>query len=82
MSTVLKHADTAMYQGKSGALGSVVMYTPAMSVRLREWLDLEGRLRRAVHDDLLHLHYQPKFRLGDNRLVGVHFKSFVYSPPS
>jgi diguanylate cyclase len=38
---------------------------------LRNWLDLEGRLRRAVQDDLLHLHYQPKFRLSDNRLVGV-----------
>jgi diguanylate cyclase (GGDEF)-like protein len=71
VATVLKHADTAMYQGKAGALGSVVMYAPAMSVRLREWLDLEGRLRRAVHDDLLYIHYQPKFRLGDNRLVGV-----------
>ena len=71
LTTVLKHADTAMYQAKSGALGSVVMYTAAMSTRLRDWLDLEGRLRRAVQDDLLHLHYQPKFRLRDDRLVGV-----------
>jgi diguanylate cyclase len=54
VATVLKHADTAMYQGKSGALGSVVSYTAAMSVRLREWLDLEGRLRRAVHEDHLY----------------------------
>jgi diguanylate cyclase (GGDEF)-like protein len=71
VSTVLKHADTAMYQGKAGSLGSVVMYTPAMSVRLREWLDLEGRLRRAVQEDQLFVRYQPKFRLSDNRLVGV-----------
>jgi EAL domain-containing protein (putative c-di-GMP-specific phosphodiesterase class I) len=47
------------------------MYTAAMSARLRDWLDLEGRLRRAVQEDLLHLHYQPKFRLSDDRLVGV-----------
>jgi diguanylate cyclase len=71
LTTVLKHADTAMYQAKSGVQGSVVMYTAAMSTRLRDWLDLEGRLRRAVQDDLLHLHYQPKFRLSDDRLVGV-----------
>jgi diguanylate cyclase len=71
LATVLKHADTAMYQAKTGAIGSVVMYTAAMSTRLRDWLELEGRLRRAVQDDLLHLHYQPKFRLSDNRLVGV-----------
>jgi diguanylate cyclase len=71
VTTVLKHADTAMYQGKSGVFGSVVMYSAAMSIRFREWLELEGRLRRAVHENLLYLHYQPKFRLADNRLVGV-----------
>ncbi|TLY79146.1 MAG: diguanylate cyclase, partial [Gammaproteobacteria bacterium] len=32
--TVLKHADTAMYQAKSGAAESVAVYTPAMSSRL------------------------------------------------
>ena len=71
VATVLKHADTAMYQAKAGASGSIVMYTAAMSARLRDWLDLEGRLRRAVQEDKLELYYQPKFRLRDNRLVGV-----------
>ena len=46
--TLIKNADTAMYQAKSGASGSIVTYTGAMSARLRDWLDLEGRLRRAV----------------------------------
>jgi diguanylate cyclase (GGDEF)-like protein len=71
VTTVLKHADTAMYQAKTGANGSTLMYTAAMSSRLRNWLNLEGRLRRAVRDDLLTLHYQPKFRLSDTRPVGV-----------
>jgi diguanylate cyclase (GGDEF)-like protein len=71
VATVIKHADTAMYQAKTTPSGSVVAYQPAMSTRLRDWLELEGRLRRAVHDDLLTLHYQPKFRLADNRLMGV-----------
>jgi diguanylate cyclase len=71
VATVLKHADTAMYQAKAGASGSIVMYTAAMSAKLKNWLDLEGRLRRAVLDDHLRLHYQPKFRLDGNRLVGV-----------
>ena len=68
--TVFKHADTAMYQSKANS-GTVAAYTPAMSARMRDWLELEGRLRRAVRNDLLHLVYQPKFRLRDNRLVGV-----------
>jgi diguanylate cyclase len=71
VTTVLKHADTAMYQAKSGAAGAVAIYSPAMSSRLRDWLDLEGRLRRAVQTDLLQLQFQPKFRLRDNRVVGV-----------
>jgi len=71
VTTVLKHADTAMYQAKNGASGSVAVYCPAMSSRLRDWLELEGRLRRAVQTDLLQLQYQPKFRLSDNRIVGV-----------
>ena len=71
VATVLKHADTARNQAKAEAPGSIVRYTPAMSARLRDWLDLEGRLRRALQEDQLHLHYQPKFRLADNRLIGV-----------
>jgi diguanylate cyclase (GGDEF)-like protein len=71
VATVLKHADTAMYQAKAGATASVAIYTAAMSSRLRDWLDLEARLRRAVQDDLLQLVFQPKFRLRDNQIVGV-----------
>jgi len=71
VATVFKHADTAMYQAKSGATANVAVYAPAMSSRLRDWLELEARLRRAVHNDLLTLVFQPKFRLTDNRLVGV-----------
>jgi diguanylate cyclase len=69
--TVLKHADTAMYQVKSGAVTAVASYAPAMSSRLRDWLDLEARLRRALQEDALNLLYQPKFRLSDNGLCGV-----------
>ncbi|HEX4151670.1 MAG TPA: EAL domain-containing protein [Steroidobacteraceae bacterium] len=71
VTTVLKHADTARNQAKLENSGAITRYTPAMSARLRDWLDLEGRLRRALHEGQLQLHYQPKFRLRDNRLVGV-----------
>ncbi|HEX4647671.1 MAG TPA: EAL domain-containing protein [Steroidobacteraceae bacterium] len=71
VATVLRHADTAMYQAKSGATESVAVYTPAMSSRLSNWLDLEARLRRAVAEDRLSVVYQPKFRLQDNQLMGV-----------
>ena len=69
--TVLKHADIAMYQAKSGGTGPIATYAPAMSTRLQHWLELEAKLRRAVDNDLLTLAFQPKFSLEDNRLVGV-----------
>jgi diguanylate cyclase (GGDEF)-like protein len=71
VATVFKHADTAMYHAKAANSGAVASYTPAMSARMRDWLELEGRLRRAVHNDLLSLVFQPKFRIRDNQLVGV-----------
>ena len=71
VATVLKHADIAMYQAKTGAAASVAVYTAPMSNRLRDWLDLEARLRRAVEEDHLNLRFQPKFRLKDNGLAGV-----------
>jgi diguanylate cyclase (GGDEF)-like protein len=69
--TLLKHADTAMYQSKSGATGPIAVYAPAMNNRLKQWRELEAKLRRAVDGDLLTLMFQPKFSLEDNRLVGV-----------
>ena len=71
VATVLKHADTAMYQAKTGNAAPIAVYAPAMSSRLRDWLELEARLRRAVQEDRVHLRFQPKFSLVDQRLSGV-----------
>ena len=71
VTTVLKQADTAMYQAKSSGAQAIAVYTPAMTSRLRNWLDLEARLRHALQDERLVLQYQPKFRLRDGRLAGV-----------
>jgi diguanylate cyclase len=71
LATVLKHADTAMYQAKTAGASPIAVYVPAMSSRLRDWLELETRLRRAVQEERINLVFQPKFRLKDQRLSGV-----------
>lgn len=71
VAAVLKHADTAMYQAKTGNAAPIAVYAPAMSSRLRDWLALEARLRRAVQENRVHLLFQPKFRIKDQRLSGV-----------
>ena len=71
VATVLKHADTAMYQAKTASASPIAVYVPAMSSRLRDWLELETRLRRAVQEERINLVFQPKFHLKDQRLSGV-----------
>jgi len=71
VATVLKHADTAMYQAKTASATPIAVYVPAMSSRLRDWLELETRLRRAVQEERITLLFQPKFHLEDQRLSGV-----------
>lgn len=71
VATVLKHADTAMYQAKTASATPIAVYVPAMSSRLRDWLELETRLRRAVQEERINLLFQPKFHLKDQRLSGV-----------
>jgi diguanylate cyclase (GGDEF)-like protein len=69
--SLLKHADTAMYQAKQSGGPPVLAYAPAMSARLRDSLELESNLRRALRDNRLSLRFQPKFRLTDQALVGA-----------
>jgi diguanylate cyclase (GGDEF)-like protein len=71
VATVLKHADTAMYQAKTASATPIAVYVPAMSSRLRDWLELETRLRRAVQEERISLLFQPKFRVKDQRVSGV-----------
>lgn len=69
--TVLKHADIAMYQSKANGADEVVVYSAVLSSRLRDWLALEARLRRAVRDEMLTLEFQPQLCLETGRLVGA-----------
>jgi diguanylate cyclase (GGDEF)-like protein len=77
---LLKNAETAMHQAKSSGAMTTAVYAPAMSGRLREWLDLEARLRRAVREERITLHFQPKFRISDGRLDGVEALARWYDP--
>ena len=69
--TLLKHADTAMYEAKERGRNCYCFYTQAMSEKALERLTLESRLRRAVPNGELVLVYQPKFDLESHRIVGV-----------
>jgi diguanylate cyclase (GGDEF)-like protein/PAS domain S-box-containing protein len=69
-SSLLTHADIAMYRAKSTG-GGVQVYDPSLSPILRDQLQLETELRQAITSDGLALHYQPILDLARNEMVGV-----------
>jgi diguanylate cyclase (GGDEF)-like protein len=67
---LLQHADAAMYQGKHGPTG-VVVWEPAAPRPSTDALVMQRELRRALAEDELILHYQPKIELATGRVTGV-----------
>lgn len=57
--SMLREADTAMYQAKAEGKSSYAVFTPEMNDQALERLDLESDLRRLVYNEQLVLHYQP-----------------------
>jgi diguanylate cyclase (GGDEF)-like protein/PAS domain S-box-containing protein len=68
--TLLKHADAAMYDAKAGGRDACRFYKPGARDS-EERLALTGRLRQAIKDGGLALHYQPIVQLGSGRMVRV-----------
>src|ERR1700688_4266750 len=69
--TLIKNADTAMYQAKENGRQSYQFFKPAMNVRAVERQAIEGRLRRALERQEFALHYQPKINLSTGEVSGA-----------
>ncbi|MBR0565062.1 EAL domain-containing protein [Azoarcus sp. L1K30] len=69
--TLLKNADTAMYQAKAAGGNGYRFFTPEMNVRISERVDLENSLRRAILAQEFRLHYQPQVDGNTGRLIGL-----------
>ncbi|MCB1722273.1 MAG: EAL domain-containing protein [Chromatiaceae bacterium] len=70
VTTLIKHADSAMYQAKAFGRNNYQFYSPGLSSRTSEQVLLEASLHRAIKNEELLLHYQPQFdRAG--RLTGL-----------
>lgn len=67
---LLKNADTAMYQAKAAGGGTYRFFTPDMNARISERVTLENSLRQALHDNQIHVHYQPQVDMAEGRLIG------------
>lgn len=71
VNTLLKNADTAMYQAKSLGKNNYQHYSASMGVTATSSLNLETALHSALENNEYFLEYQPQLRLKDNQIIGA-----------
>src|SRR5271163_445298 len=69
--TLIKNADTAMYQAKENGRQSYQFFKSAMNVRAVERQSIEESLRRALERQEFTLYYQPKINLNTGQIAGA-----------
>jgi EAL domain-containing protein (putative c-di-GMP-specific phosphodiesterase class I) len=69
--TLIKNADTAMYQAKEETGQSCKFFRPEMNVRAVERQSIEEDLRRALELKEFTLNYQPKVNLSTGAVIGA-----------
>jgi len=69
--TLLRDADSAMYQAKQAGKDRVEVFSDATRARVLRRIELEQKLGEALEAGELEVHYQPQVDLVSGRLVGV-----------
>lgn len=69
--TLLRYADLAMYQAKHAGRGTYARYSNELDIKVHESMQLHTRLKDAISQDLLELHYQPQVGVDSGLIVGV-----------
>ena len=69
--TLIKNADTAMYQAKENGRQSYQFFKPSMNVKAVERQSIEENLRRALERQEFAVHYQPKVNLKTGEIAGA-----------
>lgn len=67
--TLLQHADAAMYQAKDQGRNDYMFYTATLNSEANRRLTLENHLHHALRRQELTLHYQPQFDVHHNQVI-------------
>lgn len=69
--TLLRYADLAMYQAKANGRGVFALYSSGMDKEVHENMQLHARLKEAMTQGALQLHYQPQVDVFSGTIVGA-----------
>lgn len=88
LETLLKHADTAMYNIKEAGKNGYLLYSENMAEADIARLNLETDLRKAIDSDELELYFQPQVNAVTGEIDGAevllrwHHRELGYIPPN
>ncbi len=68
---LIRCADIALYQAKADGKNTWRYFAAEMNQQIQYRRQLENDLRRALRNQEFELHYQPRYRLSDLRIVAV-----------
>lgn len=69
--TLLKNADTAMYEAKAAGGGAFRFFSAQMNALVLKRVAMDMNLRHALANQEFVLHYQPQVEGGSGRILGV-----------
>ncbi|WNR44536.1 EAL domain-containing protein [Paenibacillus roseipurpureus] len=68
---LIKNADTAMYRAKEKGKNTYQFFDETMEVEIRQKLNMENALRKALENEQFVLQYQPKVDVLTGRITGT-----------
>lgn len=68
---LLRCADIALFAAKGAGRGQHMLFSPALDRAARERVSLQAELRRAIEQGEFVVHYQPRVRPEDGRIVSA-----------
>ena len=69
--TLIKYADSAMYQAKENGKNNFYFYTQQFSEEAQEKLNIDIALHNALEKNEIYMVFQPQYSLKDNKIVSV-----------
>jgi len=68
---LFKNSDLAMYKAKSEGKNKYALFSQEMNQDLKNKIDLENNIRRALKNNEFELYYQPKIDIKKEKIIGV-----------
>ena len=69
--TLIKHADSAMYQAKDMGKNNFCYYTSELSEQIQNRLDIDMALHNALEKNEIYMVFQPQYDLANKQIISV-----------